>query len=198
MHFCVRCGAATQIPERKRASGRAPSAVGHCRACLDARTAAQVGRNAARSAKGQCARCSIALVNFNFLECARCRSKSRRWWALRQGKASVPEVLPHRPTNKRPPSQGRRLETAADQRRRRHASFRARRQAAGRPPRAVMLEMWQAVQTDGTPAHVVRGLLPSWRRRRANGGLGRSPSAPRRSALGGRLAQLGMGRANVP
>ena len=104
MHFCVRCGAATQIPERKRASGRAPSAVGHCRACLDARTAAQVGRNAARSAKGQCARCSIALVNFNFLECARCRSKSRRWWALRQGKASVPEVLPHRPTNKRPPA----------------------------------------------------------------------------------------------
>lgn len=104
MHFCVRCGAATQIPERKRASGRAPSAVSHCRACLDARTAAQVGRNAARSAKGQCARCSIALVNFNFLECARCRSKSRRWWALRQGKKTVPDLLPHRPINQIPPA----------------------------------------------------------------------------------------------
>ena len=104
MHFCCKCGAATPIPERKRASGRGPTSASHCRACLDARSAAQVRRVQLRAAKGQCGRCGVALVNFNFLECARCRSRTRRWWALRQGKAVIPELLPHRPTGKRPPA----------------------------------------------------------------------------------------------
>ena len=104
MHLCIRCGSPTEIPKRKRKSGKAPTAASHCRACLDSRSAAQVRRVQLRASKGKCRRCSIALVNFNFLECARCRSRTRQWWAKRQGKAVIPDLLPHRPINKRPPA----------------------------------------------------------------------------------------------
>ena len=92
---CIRCGGPAGVPKRTRASGRAPGGL-VCRTCLD-RRAAQANSQARRRAEaGLCARCQIALVNFNFLECERCRSRSRRWWAKRNDRP-LPEILPPQP-----------------------------------------------------------------------------------------------------
>ena len=94
MARCIRCGATIGVLERKAVSGRAPGGL-VCRPCLNQRAAQANSQARRRADAGQCARCAIALVNLNFLECAQCRSKSRRWWAKRNGRP-VPEILPPR------------------------------------------------------------------------------------------------------
>ena len=93
---CILCG--VQIPtgaSRKRASGRGPTR--HiCRPCLDRKAAAATATDHRRVEQGLCVRCGIPLVNRTVRECAHCRSRERRWYALRNG-LPVPEVLPQRP-----------------------------------------------------------------------------------------------------
>ena len=92
---CLRCNAPTGVATRKRASGRAPTTSYFCRACLDRKNAARAARDQSRVAECRCVRCGLELVNPSLKECARCRSRANRWYAMRRGNP-LPPILPHR------------------------------------------------------------------------------------------------------
>ena len=91
---CIRCGAPTGALQRARVSGRGPSGL-TCRPCLDKKSAAKTAKDHRRVAEGRCVRCNVNLINLAFRECAPCRSRANRWWALRNDRP-LPAILPPR------------------------------------------------------------------------------------------------------
>ena len=137
---CILCG--VQIPtgaSRKRTSGRGPTR--HiCRPCLDRKCAAAAAIDHRRLEQGLCVRCGIPLVNRTVRGCAHCRSRERRWYALRNNKP-VPQILPPRPPPPPPPRTRSPLPGMRPEELRAIASepapgMRADRPLTGRPQRA--------------------------------------------------------------
>ena len=93
---CTKCGVKNPgVPARKRVSGPAPSSTLLCRSCLSTKAATRLATAHRRIAAGACTRCGVSLINSTLLECARCRSLARYWWAVRNGRP-IPEILPPR------------------------------------------------------------------------------------------------------